>query len=94
MRAIGTAPVNVDQGRDDLKIVFHAMVDFADQPALAFKRARHFALGLVDAREGSLECIAQFLDLGGWSELSRQGRSPLRPARNSRRSAAAGEADE
>ncbi len=64
--------MDIQQRRDDLQVVFDAVMHFTDELALSLECARHVALGVVDAGDGSTECIAQLLDLGRGAELSRQ----------------------
>ena len=66
------ARVEVEQGRDDLEIVLHPVVDLAHQLGLALDRG--FELGLV-AGEGPdrlVEGLAQLADLPGRSGDPRQ----------------------
>ena len=53
------------------------MVDFADQPPLAFERAGHLALRLLDPVDRAGEGVAQLLDFGRRAELARQVERPF-----------------
>ena len=66
------APVDVEQRRDHLEIVLHAVVDFADEAPLPFQRLRHLVLGFVDSRDGAGEGVAKLLNLLRGAELARQ----------------------
>jgi hypothetical protein len=47
--------VNVEQRSDDLQVVLDAVVDLADQPALARQRVAHLPLRFLDALDRALE---------------------------------------
>src|SRR6185369_17283973 len=58
----GAAPVDVEQGGDDLEVVLHSVMHLADEAALALERTGHFTLRLVDLRARAGECVAEVLD--------------------------------
>src|SRR4051812_5251824 len=71
------APVNVEQRSDDLEVVFHPVMDFADEPPLSFQRTSHLPLRLVDAGDGSTECVTKLLNLRGWAQFAWKVQGPL-----------------
>ena len=48
---------------NDLQVVFHAMMDFANETALAGKRLRHLVLGLFNPVDGAFERSTEGPDL-------------------------------
>ena len=56
--------MDVEQRGDDLQVVLHAVVDLADQPALALERLGHLPLRFLDPLDRAVEGVAQLLDLG------------------------------
>ena len=61
--------MDAEQGGDDLEVVLDAVMDLADQSALALERFGHAALGLVDAVDRAREGIAQLADFASRAEL-------------------------
>ena len=64
---LGAAAVDVEQGRDDLQVVLHPVVDFADQPPLAVERCGHVR------SDSSIRVVARLKRASAW--ISRAGPS-------------------
>src|SRR5690348_3957547 len=72
IRSFRVPAMDVEQRRDDLEIVLHAVMDFADQAPLTLEGCGYFALGFFSSIDRASKCIAQLLDLFAWSELARK----------------------
>ena len=59
LRRWRAAAMDVEQRGDDLEVVLHPVMDFADQPPLAFERVEPSALGAFDPVDRALEGLAQ-----------------------------------
>ena len=69
---LGGAAMDVEQGRDDLQVVLHPVVDLADEPPLPFEAPRHFTFRLLDPAIARVKGSPQFLDFRRRAELARQ----------------------
>ena len=72
------AAVDAEQRGDDLQVVLHAVMDFANKSPLTFQRIAHFALARLDSLDRPGEGLTQAFDLDRRTNAARQDKSTRR----------------